>query len=729
MSEHENVSGFDFDSVFSELVGEHGEQDAGIAHFERQIESVERNLREKLVGTAAGFDTEIAEMFEEALESQWEHHGEVATVTGRVYLADPDLQELIPAAWGEPIVTDDGYVTYYLEDQRLRSHGVEAIPDFEDGQEKATNVRVGYVFSLEGDDFEREIITIYPGELSRHTYETPTTIEAGKRMQRHYPDETQLIDTLLKPDNNQGLSHRLSMLARRIQGSLLESDEFRDIAERYINGRLMLHPELPYVITAKKRLSIFDGTDITTLMAPNQWQHLVLDEPVTLMAYEPRVHFSQHDDGNVYAHILAISRSMEGEEFFSVQSSEIAQFHPTFTYKSLAARAIDGAHLVASLEDDMRHHHWVQGVKSQGDAIKAIPQKEERATYINGKPRQIVEMEEALARIELIMKGVREGQTRIFDSPEAARKAASEYVNEHIIPNIRGLVAKNVEMEFSGPGVIKPNVMQANIPGMEDDDEDENVGPVFALRVDPQHRDRTLEPGDTLVGIPTMITPLSREMRDQDGDTIGYTMYPCLVVNMPLDEHVLSHLNGVDLAEVSLQKRALVPLDGTATIKNQVVELFHQSRTALAEIDKHYHGMPVVGAIRRLNNALLSENPTEYTQLRNIDVIRSVGKTIDAMTQADQDTLKAMNALDAILINRVIMVSGDVYKKTAEGEYELEDTGDPAELTRFEVADVKSSVIGTRPAMVVTYNRNPNRVRNQTQTYYIPLDTIRAMQF
>ena len=154
MSDIENINDFDFEGTFLGLIEKNETHDAGIALFEKRLKKVETELTEQFSTIKGGFSSDIAEGVENELNEEWRYHDEVAIVSGRIYLVEPEYEFIAPKNWGESNIDDEGRVYFFVENISLKSHGVEVIPQFEEDHESASGVRVGYAFSDPNDDFE-----------------------------------------------------------------------------------------------------------------------------------------------------------------------------------------------------------------------------------------------------------------------------------------------------------------------------------------------------------------------------------------------------------------------------------------------------------------------------------------------------------------------------------------------------------------------------------------------
>lgn len=101
------------DQLFLDIIGSNDLQDVGVAEFERQMLALENSLVAKYVGKDITRDhaAEIEDHEDEA-NRRWIFHDDIATVSGKVYLAYGEFGE--PAELDGYEIEEDEWGRYFF---------------------------------------------------------------------------------------------------------------------------------------------------------------------------------------------------------------------------------------------------------------------------------------------------------------------------------------------------------------------------------------------------------------------------------------------------------------------------------------------------------------------------------------------------------------------------------------------------------------------------------------
>ena len=163
------------------------------------------------------------------------------------------------------------------------------------------------------------------------------------------------------------------------------------------------------------------------------------------------------------------------------------------------------------------------------------------------------------------------------------------------------------------------------------------------------------------------------------------------------------------------QHQFAVKLDATAShITIPELEHLRDCRQAIETIEHEYPTLPELPAhLTELQYQVASADPTTYTDISDVNILRSMGKSVAGNKAACADV---MTALTAILKGAPVQVSGPIYRLNGE----LEDT-----QTIHGVIEGAVSIVGEtdtdEPLLVVASSR--------TERWYVPLSAIEQCKF
>lgn len=757
MSRGENTESGEVEQFYA-LMENNGEQDAGILQLERKMISTGEHLTQKYRGKK-GFSgsSEIRDV-EESFENEWYFDGEVAVVSGRVYLADGIVRddskededhdtmqedgsivfakspaEVVPKSWGDATQADDGSYWYFLENVKLKSCGIEVIPKFND-QGETIEIKIAYAFSAAEDEHDRPIFTVYPGDLWQHRYESPSDEEVLVRLRRSWPEQLGLIETLTRADAQTPLPLRLDMLCNRLQKEL-QDQNFRSLFERQVNRELSFNDILPYLVSVKNGISFFTGDDPFEDLDEEFWEYTKMKTPQTFQLYNPRFHISDHTDGTLRPSIFGVTYNDEysDPEFVSFVTQNTTVFRPTWSGKSLASRVLVGKQseeakkqaIIASLLEESEISD--EPVETLTDdeirelARAALSQDDDSEEYVsnyeNGKPDWVRKMELLKTELGRVMEDVRAAMKQRYDTYEEAERASREITEEISNRLTKSGLYIGHEVEVSGETAIRPRPVN-DIPGVKLPEH------LTVFGVSPEDPFVRTQYGDSFVGGAYGIHPFVGSRTDTEGNIDHYIVTPSLMVNLHPIKKQFSALvyQGASMVDVAMDFKGVAPLDGSASIIFRPLETYYRSTAAMKEMSQKYRRDPIVRKLNRLNDALAKEGPNEYIYLKNnAEAVRTVGSDIIRLREQGLSETAALNALEALLLERNVRVNGEVYF-LENGVLGDERKIDEDKVVIGKIIDVtmKEDIFEGRPFIVMQYGPTVN---------YLPIDAINRFGF
>lgn len=724
MSIHESFENANFDELFQGLVESNQLVDQGIMSFEKRMIDTQEDLTKKLAGTKGPYAS-IMQDVEDELNDDWRFHEATAEVSGRIYLADSSFEELVPVEWGKSQIDDNGEIFYYVEGVRLKSHGIEAIPEFDSYNEdnetegqSVVGIKIGYSFADSEDQFDRPIYTANPGELIKHEYSMVTPEEAEVRLRHLWPNELARCEALLKPDAKSPAPQRITALCRFLQDIIKHDEEFSKLFEIYVNAKLELDSTHPYIMTAENALNTFEGDDLYDEQAHNQWAHMIITGPLTFVAHDPRIHITPHTDGSVRAHVLVATYNAEGgdvPEYVSVSTENITQFRPTRATQSIAARAITGLFDNAQGSLLQQAGAGISEVELSEGQIETV--REDSGMYNKGRRAEELEQLRSLKNeLELIAKEIRKSQSVVYSTMQDATYASGELLLKiRSRLNDTGLTTAHV-FEVSGDQVLTPRFLR------DPEIADKYPASMF-VAVDPENPVDHIANGDSISGTIDSFQPLIKAITDKDDVVNGYMVNPSVLLEPPQGKFKKSVLSwqGASLIDATIDTRAIVPLDGSAEIKLVALDTLEGVQSSFDALKKEYgRDSGIVRKVHKLIRAFASEDKSEYVTLMNPKIITSVGVEMENMSDAGMDVNKALEAMSSLLIDRNLHVSGEVYN-AVNGEITSRIDLARNQVVAGYVVDVRNDVWPGRPVIVLQ--------SSGADVYYAPLDGLKLFRF
>lgn len=706
--------------IFRELMGGNESFDAAIIAFEDLTQSRRERLTEEYVGKDPR-SYSLMETIGDELVDEWGFYLDVATVTGRLYLTDEapgDIEGLVPEEWGHPLSDenrdDDDF--YFVENVRLRSHGITIVQRRDDDTGLITSVDIVYLFSLESDQEKQAIFEAYMGELSTHAYDIPSAEEARERLARQWPKMLKSIDQVVRPDLNAALPQRLGFLIHRLQSELQNSDQFAELVYLYVNERLHLDGQLPYIVTAKHYIRSYDGHDPHDDDSEGSWLDIKIPESLTFLAFEPCIHIFTSLDGQKSAHIMASVYSEEDgdePEFVAVDVKNIHTFRSTRVMRSLISRALfnsDDEQFTMPAEDqDIPLDEGTMVVEDSPIVMTGVSDLE-RST----EPEIIRNMKFLESTFDSLAKYIKTKTSVTYNTYEEAKSVADSLIDDEIYDDLIEAGIKEYKFEVSGRGVMVPQHVDEHING-------ESTDQVFRLAFDSNEPLIPLAPGDSVFGHFVSLNGLTNVVTDNDGTVIGYRAYPALFIEISHQQHSAVRWDNVSLADIDVQTRAAVGLDGSADIKMTSLEIYRDSQVVYRRMKETYGAKaPIVNTILRLDAAFVSEQATGFINLKRIQRMAQLDEHIKNLVAKGRSPAVALEAIEALFINRAVEVRGEIYKEYGE-KIVVDDESSMDEFMLSYVVDVRNDLMNDDVTLVLQVKDEKLR--------YVPVKSITALRF
>jgi len=663
--DQQGPQGSGFGDVFAELTDRlRVADDVGMTAFEAKLRDYQAYLTKKFVTRKKQIPDKELNRIDEDLCGEWPHEGDVAKISGRVYLYDPNKDEIIPPEWGEPHVDENDDEYYLLEGVRMRSVTAETIPKYdEDGT--AVDVKLAYTFAFLDDEDEMPVICAFVGDLYEHQYNQPTAQEAIARLESSWPDQLNLIMECVHNDTKTSILHRLQYLTKELQDELSSSKQFRQYFERYIQELFPLDKTSPYSITVEGVLDFFEGTaDPYNDDAEGEWLPFTVDGSLSLLGFYPKIQVQLRADGTADCTVLLATYSQEKKEdaeYIRLYIGNVTSLRSTRALHSLLSRAMfdgeRGSIIEAAPPED---ENELDPVDSRGEVeIDFAPQGK---TEVETLPEHVEELLAVEKAMNAAIKIVQAGKKIFYSLPEEAEQAAQNLIDDEILPlfiEIKHL--SNLECVISGQGVVVPQYMARFIEPVEND-----ASIQFVYSNEKQNATTTLLPGDSYVGSLIRFAPAVDVVISMDGKEPQYTMQPSLLVSIERTNFHPISISRTPLVEIAVDKRAFVPLDGTAEVKLKVLEDFRDVQAILSRLSTEHANSSVHELFKTLHEALINdEDATMYVEFEHSGLFSNLG---DLGGDARQLST-AVEIFEKLLLGRRLQLDGGVIIKNANHTY------------------------------------------------------------
>jgi hypothetical protein len=643
MPDHSHTPQQPENDIFNSLIEQGGMTDAGIARFERHMVGVEKRLTDELSGKSPSY--EDLKQLEDDLNDEWWYHDEVATVSGRVYIADEAFESIMPVEWGDPI-TDEvtGKQFYFVQNVKLRSHGIELFSIMNENDETVDSVAATFIFSSAEDVEDREVLSAFTKELSKHVYELPSAEEAEKRLSRQYPNELMNIRERIEGDlSGPKLLQHLKHLRNYLQSLDVVTEEFCMLATVFINDCLELDPESGYLLSIKGELSCYDGDDPSIPEDEGEWVTFEVNQAMTLTGYGTKIQANINPETNATELVVIAAVKNEEDkdtpEYISVSIDHAELFRTSNLSRSIISRALDNSSEIMPAE--------LLQEKADLGAIEPSEPKIELAKHMLREPEahlpQFVRDTQLLERdLGRIMNHIRMRTGVLYGSEEEARAVSLELRNAYRDRLMGAGMASGHLLKISGVTVMRPNF----ITNPED-----SLGEYYLNEEQPL---LPLSADDSFRGFAKAMIPLFEKKENEHGDVVGYKARPSLLVSYETSTSPEMSLQGVPFVSNTKTIDAFVPLDGSAEIQIVSLERFRSISNGVDSITSAYGNDPVIEYVRRLSQALFQVEFEKAGPIRNIELLSKMDGSLKRLIANGVSPEALVDALDELFKDKVV---------------------------------------------------------------------------
>lgn len=331
------------EQAFSELIESMGfGGDTGIQFVDTRIREISKCLRKKYALGDQALNYKEVEYLEYELNGEWQHHDDLAWVSGRLYLTDEDLEDTIPESWGECFLDENNRRYYQANDVQLRSRGIQIETIVGDGEEPL-GLYVGYVFALNDDDDYIPVAIAHPDDVYRHEYDFPTLKDVRFRLERDYPDAFDFLERIVQPAAGISTLDKLQLIEQHLQADMRASADFCKLVEQYIIHAFPLDQQLPYVATIENGYSYFELEDPKQSDEKGDWIDFTFEGATSLMAAYPKVQVQHSNTARSRILVCVLTYNTEDgddAEKIRIWVNSLQEFRSTRALHSLVARAV-----------------------------------------------------------------------------------------------------------------------------------------------------------------------------------------------------------------------------------------------------------------------------------------------------------------------------------------------------------------------------------------------------
>lgn len=683
-----------YDRDFRAIIDADDTHDIGLEKFDRRMHSLENSINKpESTVEEEGYAVE-------SLNYDWPYHDETATITGRVYIAGEETEEIVPESWGEPIEDNNGARSYLVEDIAMQSMGI--IAGFDNGR-----ARLAYAFCFPQEDPSWPDFIMYPGEGVQH-YSLPTELAISARLHRRWPDKMESVDNLIQPHVDEKMIRRMKAVARRLQPEL-NDEAFRELIIPYLNYRLDFDQKWPYIVQVDHDILCFDTDEELKegKLADSPWVVMNLDSPLTLAIRRPAIDFVPYeglDDDYVHPVLFCEISDPDSEEEgaqIMIPLEHISRLVGTRVSRSMVERALMGYEIDNNLTETVSQ---LQTADSVGVRLASM------GIENSHKPPKVVAMEFLERDIVDFIASIKAPMSALYDTEEQAQEVATNLSNESGNRLVGSGIAEYI-LAVSGERTMRPRTVN-KLP------KDFVIEPgTFVLQVDPEMPLVPLNHGDTINGTAEMFLGVAEPEYGEEGEVIGYRAVPSLIIDISQETKSLLNFGSSDapLVEVAAQRRAAIPLDGSVEIRIVSLEKYRDNVRVLKAAKTQYRNDPVVKLLNDISEALFSETG-QFQEFKQVKKLRRVAQRIES-DDLPGGKKRAIEVLEAMFLKRHIRAFGAVIFPN-----DLATIHSSAEISGL-VADIRDDIDGVDGLTLVISSSD------HSDRYYVPISRLTHFAF
>lgn len=693
--------------VFYGISAEFENFDCGLDAFNTKLGYVTGQLNDWGGRQSPSYNGIIAQ-----LNDEWENLDQTARLTGRVYMFDTGIVELVDESWDGP--HRDARGTYFVVDGvELVSLGIvdglaNSPPIQQEDGSLSFPINLGYGFSTEESDSDYPMFYALPEDILRAEYDEPTYDAIESRLHYRWPKLLRFIDTHLEGagDDPMKTLAALRHITRRAEADCIDSPELRDWLLKYLRNNTDFDQDNPYQVTLQG-----DG-----LMMPIQQ--------------------GNGEVGNVknFTADQAVTRNLRldaiGSRFFDGKDGRI-RFEFGLVFDEPTSRYIDEGvaskiMLPVNSIRDMRSTRpvsslWDLVTDSQQEAEEAFAsehtEEDDRVEFV--KPateyvhRQILEeqrLEQYQALIKDAIKRVKAARTVRYRDPKEAL-AESARLSQQLAEEFLQLNLKQTDLLQVAGGARKAAADLTTAPGkfhLDIDMED----PIVTPKADTE--------GYGYLGYFDGMFAAAASFEDNEGPFWLVAPQMRLIVNQvaqPVavaDEFVYVRAMVVSAASVNL--------DGSADFSLPHLERLQRRKQALADAALHEHGTKLLNRLVSIDRGFMHEDPVETVTAKD-GLLRNIRSAARDIIEGNHET--GLEALREQLIERRVALTGEAWVGPSwlGGKHadSLKCSGDIQEVIRVTVAGQERVLALVQPTATQTAGGG--------ERVWIALDSLTELMF
>jgi len=587
------------------------------------------------------------------LNDEWENLDQTAKLTGRLYMFDTGIVELVDETWDGP--HRDARGTYFVVDgAELVSLGIvdglaNQPPEQSEDGSLSFPIQLGYGFSTEESDSDYPMFYALPEDILRAEYDEPTYDAIESRLHYRWPKLLRFIDKHLKAADDDPMKtlEALRKITRRAESDCIDSAELRDWLLKYLRNNTEFDQDNSYRVTLQG-----DG-----LMMPIQQgngevgdvKNFTADQAVTrnlrLDAIGSR--FYEGEDGRVcFEFGLVFDEPTSRNIDEGVASKIMLPLKSILDMRS--TRPVSSLwDLVTDSQQESEKEGAVSEDKEEDDKVEFVKPETE---YIHRRILEEQRLEKYQALIKDVIKRVKAARTLRYRDPKEAL-AESSRLSHQLAEEFLQLDLKQTDLLRVAGGARKAAADLTTAPGKFHLDVDmEN--PIVSPKVDSD--------GYGYIGYFDGMFAAAASFEDNDGPFWLVAPQMRLIVNQvaqPVavaDEFVYVRAMVVSAASVNL--------DGSADFSLPHLERLQQRKQALADAAMHEHGTKLPSRLASIDRGFMHEDPVETVTAR-AGLLRNIRAVARDIIEGYHET--GLEALREQLIERRVVVTGEGWVGTS----------------------------------------------------------------
>ena len=480
------------------------------------------------------------------------------------------------------------------------------------------------------------------------------------------------------------------------------------LVEEILNEALGFDYPHSYYFKTINSVYTSEVTDTEDLLDISEWEMVEIENELDLLVLSPHIRIEEIGL-KFYARIVA-ETYVNGTggletEYVAIPAENIRAHLPTIQQKKLAARAMEAADVSivdAVVVDDEDEDNYYESLQTRAEKVELAKSLDSR-------------LKSAIDAIKLM-----NNSNTLYENAEEATAAGFAFAKaidlKKLIEDLSGF-----EVIFSGNSIIETNRI--------DTDESSITKPI-SFEVDSENLFKSTEyilPKKALV-LGARIMP--KRLDEQEDSFVPTIM---LLVAFETVEHTYVIDENTPLTSISINERALVPLNGDADINLYDIEKHNEIQSALTKLHNSPKGELIFETIQNIKDELYKETG-EFQDFSNIKLIHNLSDKFNKLVSEGIDMSLIEDAVEALFTDLQVAFNGDCYYKADNGVYELDvelsacagfddeySDADSAKMNEGRVIGVSSNILKNRLVLIIEMLGGAN--------YYVPLKSISRLQF